>query len=297
MNEVRGRKPTAKTETFEDLRQQSRHVGPTAHLSGVVVRADDQSRGVRADELPALGRPLTELVAGRRLAEAEDQDVQQKPIVERTGSMLMKNRVAAVVCAVGIGATAAGAASNPFTSTWKSPSAGPMNYVGRKVAALVIVDDDSLRMSAEEALAREISARGPTGLAAYRLIPREELTDKDRAKAWFGRASVEGMVVMRVVGVDTQKVYSSVVWSSGYYGNAWDYYGYGWATAYPIGKAHTETTIAVETLLYNVADAKPIWAGVSQTTNPKNVASFMKGLAGDVVKELQKQGLARKGLR
>ena len=209
----------------------------------------------------------------------------------------MTGRTAPILCAVAAGATIANAASNTFISTWKSPGAGPLNFAGRKVAALVIVDDDSLRMSAEEALAREVTARGPIGVAAHRLIPREELTDKDKARAWFEKAGIEGVVVMRLVGADTQKVYSSVVWTSGYYYDAWNYYGYAWAAPYPIGGARNETTITVETLLYDLASAKLMWAGVSRTTDPKDVGSFIKALAVDVVKELDREGLARKGAR
>jgi len=215
----------------------------------------------------------------------------------RSGRVLMTHRMAALLCALTVGAAAVGAASNGFTSTWKSPEAGPMNFAGRKVAAIAIVGDESLRMSAEEALAREISARGPKAEAAYRLIPREELADKARAKAWCDRVGIEGVVVMRILSVDTQKVYSTAVFGSGYYSNVWDYYGYGWATVYPIGEARKETTIVVETLLFDVASEKPIWAGVSRTTNPKNVATFMKDLTRNIVKELQKEGLARKGSR
>ena len=148
-------------------------------------------------------------------------------------------------------------------------------------------------MSAEEALAREITARGPMGVAAYRLIPREELTNRDRAKTWFEKANIQGLVILRLVATDTQKVYSAVVWSSGYYANAWDYYGTGWATAYPIGKGRDERTITVETLLYNLTTASPIWAGVSRTTDPKDAPSYMKDLAREVVKNLEKEGLAR----
>ncbi len=196
---------------------------------------------------------------------------------------------AALACGVGLAA-----ASHKLTSTWKAPGAGPLNFAGKKVAALVIVEDNNLRMSAEEALAREITARGPQGVAAYRVIPREELTDKDKAKGWFQRTRVDGVVAMRIVGVDQQTKYSAVVWSSGYYPDFWSYYGNGWATVTPIGKGKLETTLAVETLLYNVSDAKLLWAGVSETTNPKNAQEFMAGLAKAVVKELQKQGLARK---
>ena len=61
-------------------------------------------------------------------------------------------------------------------------------------------------MSAEESLANEITARGPIGVASYRIVPREELTDKDRAKVWFEKAGVQGLVVMRLVETDKQKV-------------------------------------------------------------------------------------------
>lgn len=209
----------------------------------------------------------------------------------------MTHRMAGLLFALTVGAAAVGAASNGFTSTWKSPDAGPMNFAGRKVAALVIAADENLRMSAEEALAREISARGPKAEAAYRMIPREELADKTRAQAWCERVGIEGVVAMRIVSVDTQKVYSTAVFGAGYYANVWDYYGYGWATVYPIGEARKETTIAVETVLFDVRSGSPMWAGVSRATNPKNVATFMKDLTRDIVRELQKEGLASKGSR
>ncbi len=197
--------------------------------------------------------------------------------------------VAAIACIAGLAA-----AAQTFTSTWKAPGTGPLNFAGKRVAALVITADDDLRMSAEEALAREITARGPTGVAAYTLIPREELADKDKAKAWFERTTVEGVVAMRIVGVDKSTSYSAVVWSSGYYGNFWDYYGNGWATVTPIGQGRVDTTLAVETLLYQVSDARLLWASVSTTTNPKDAGTFMKGLVNAVVKELQKEGLVSK---
>jgi hypothetical protein len=52
------------------------------------------------------------------------------------------------------------------------------------VAALAISDDMSLRVSAEEALAEQLSKRGLRGLAAYRVVPREELREPRRAKGW-----------------------------------------------------------------------------------------------------------------
>src|SRR5262245_19652690 len=108
------------------------------------------------------------------------------------------SRVAPVMCAVLMGAVLSTADANKFVSTWKAPGAHLLKYAGRKVAAVVILDDDNLRVSSEEALAREITARGPEGVPAYRIIPREELKKKDAAKGWFERAGVQGLVVLRL---------------------------------------------------------------------------------------------------
>jgi hypothetical protein len=202
-------------------------------------------------------------------------------------------KLAAFALAVGLTALV----GDDFVSTWKAPGAGPMDFAGRKVAGVLIVDDDSLRVSAEEALAREISARGPNGVPAYRIIPKEELKKKDAARGWFERAGVQGLVILRPVQTDVEKVYSSAMWVSGYYGNAWDYWGYGWGAAYPLGKAREQRTLTVETLLYDLSNGAPIWAGVSRTTDPKDVQSYMKRLASDVVKQLEKEGLVRKNAR
>jgi hypothetical protein len=209
----------------------------------------------------------------------------------------MTLRAGLTLCALALGTAAAIAAANEFVSTWKAPGAAAMNFTGRKVAAVLITDDDSLRVPAEEALAREITARGPIGVPAYRIVPREEVKKKDAAKGWFERAGIDGLVVMRVVKTDTDKVYSSVVWSSGYYGYAWDYWDAGWATVYPIGQGRDRITITVETLLYDLAKGTPIWAAATRTSDPKDIQSYMKRLASDIVKQLEKDGLTRKGAR
>jgi hypothetical protein len=100
--------------------------------------------------------------------------------------------------------------------------------------------------------------------------------------------------VLRLVQTDTAKVYSSAVWVSGYYNNAWDYWGYGWTSVYPMGKAREERTLTVETMLFDLSKGTPIWAAVTRTTDPKDPQSYVKELAKDVVKRLQQDGLVRK---
>src|SRR5262245_2605667 len=108
-----------------------------------------------------------------------------------------------------------------FTSTWGAPDARTTSFKGQKVAALVISDDLSLRMSGEEALARELTAKGIQGVAAYKLIPREELKDVERAKTWFEKESVAGVVTLRPVSLDKVKRYPPDFWTTPYYDSLW----------------------------------------------------------------------------
>jgi hypothetical protein len=148
-------------------------------------------------------------------------------------------------------------------------------------------------MSAEEAIAREVTARGPVGVAAYRMIPREELEDADKAHAWFERSGVAGVIVMRVVSLDTETVHSQVMWTTTYYQSFSSYYETGWGTMTPIGSPRENTILSVETLLFDVAKNELVWAGVTQTKNPDDVQSYISGLVDAIVTELQREGLVQ----
>jgi hypothetical protein len=197
-----------------------------------------------------------------------------------------------VVAACGVVLSAQSAS---LKTSWAAPGVGPIRYAGKKVAVVAIVSELDVKMSAEEAMAREITARGPQGIAAYRAIPKELLADKDQAKQWFEKSGVAGVVTMRLVDVSTTTDYSSVVIGTSYYQSFTNYYDYGFATIVPIGSPKERKTFAVETLLYDIAGGgRLLWAGVSETTDPNNIGTFVKGLAKAVAKDLEKKKLIAK---
>ena len=185
------------------------------------------------------------------------------------------------------------AAAVTFKSTYKSINAGAVGFAGKKVAALVITHDDSLRVSGEEALARELTARGMQGVATYRIAPKEELESGDRAKVWFEKANVEGVVAVRPVSSENRTTYTSGTWTSPYYSTLWGYYGYGWGSVYIPGTRENETVVTVETTIFSVPRNELLWAAVSETTNPKNLQGFIEDLVKASVKVMQEQGLAK----
>jgi hypothetical protein len=188
--------------------------------------------------------------------------------------------------------TAGLAADTKFTSTWAAPEARGVHFGGKKVAALVMSNDESLRVSGEEGLVRELAARGLNVVAAYRLIPKEELKDPAKARGWFERTGVQGVVVMRPVSRDTRKTYvPGTTWTAPYYGSLWGYYGYGWGAMYDPGYVRQDTVVEVETLIFSVPMDKLLWAGSSETKNPKDLRKLLEDLVKEAAKEMRKQGL------
>ena len=191
-------------------------------------------------------------------------------------------------------AGAVGCAATTFNSTWKAPGAEPLNFKGKKVAALIVSKEESIRYGAEEALAREITAQGAEGVAAYRIVPKEVIEDKDKAREYLEKADVVGVVAMRAVGKEQQITSSPrTYWGAPYYASFWGpgYWGWGWSAVYDPGYLRTDTIVSVETLIYDLPQNKLVWAGRSQTTNPSRVGPFIKELVGKAASELKKEGL------
>lgn len=185
--------------------------------------------------------------------------------------------------------TIAVAAAVKFTSTWVSPEAATISLKGKKVVALVVSQDLSLRMSAEEALGRELSSRGMQGVAAYRTIPAEELKNVDRAKAWFEREATAGVVMLRPVRQTKEQRPNAVVWSSASYATLWEYYPYSWGAAYAIGPTRTDTRIVVESVVFDVSSGKLVWGGVSESVNPKSLQTLVADIVREAAQKIQMQ--------
>lgn len=186
------------------------------------------------------------------------------------------------------------AAKTTFRSVWKSPDAASVSLAGQKVAALVIDKDDSLRVAGEEALVRELNARGMQGVASYRMVPKEELQSADKARVWFEKAGVRGVVAFRVVNDQRRKTYVPSTWTNPYYSSLWGYYGYGWGAVYDPGYVRDERIISLETLIFSVPNNSLVWAGLSETENPKDGQKVVAEVVKEAVNEMRKQGLLRK---
>jgi hypothetical protein len=180
-----------------------------------------------------------------------------------------------------------------FVSTWKNPEATPATWQNEKVAAFAMTFVKASRLGAEDALAQELTRRGLQGIAGYTIVPKEVEKDEEKVRQLLEQSGVKGAVVMRVVDA-SREVYQStgsLQYVGGYYPSFWGYWGYGWSAVYQPGHISTEMVVSIETLVYSVEQNQLLWAGVSSTTNPKNVPDFIRELCDLAGREIKKAGL------
>ena len=189
----------------------------------------------------------------------------------------------------------ASAAKPKFVSTWKAPGAVGGAYAGKKTVGLIVANDMQLRISAEEALARALTAKGLQGVAAYTVIPREDTRNPESARGFVERAGAAAVVILRLVDLTKETTPSSVMWTSAMpYGSLWSYYPYAWGATYEIIPGSTDIKLVVEMLVFDVAANRLVWGGTSETTNPKEAQAYVESLVESAAEQMRKDGLVKK---
>ena len=180
-----------------------------------------------------------------------------------------------------------------FESTWRSPEAQPVRLTGKKVVGLFMSKNPATRRIAEDAMAREITARGGQGIPAYTVLSDADAKDQDVVKEKLDKLGFSGVVVMRIVGRETQYSHEpGIVWGRPYYHRFWGgYYRWGWGTVYDPGYLTVDKVVKVETLAYSLEQDLLIWAGVSRTVDPARIGEFIEELSKAVADQMAKDGV------
>jgi hypothetical protein len=184
-------------------------------------------------------------------------------------------------------------ASTPFVSSWRAPNAEPLQITGAKVAAVAMIEQVASRRAAEDAIARELTARGANGVPMYTIYPDAKPNDEPAARAALEREGFTGLVVLRPLGTE-QEIVSTPTYGGPAYSMYWGgYYGYGWGMPwYGYGvDIHTNKVVSVETLVYSLRQNLLVWGGESTSTNPPSFDMLIHDTARKVTKELERQGL------
>ena len=179
-----------------------------------------------------------------------------------------------------------GCATTTFTSTWKAPDAQGINPAGKTIAAMFISDNERNRDAAEVALAKDLTARGAHGVAAYTLLPNEVGGDTQDDRLRLKKSGVDEVVVMEVIGAN-KRPYTQVFGAT-----SSTSYTPGSSSAQAVSEQqHYDTLVSVETTVYSLDRNQLIWSSRSRTTNPENLGSLVDEVADATAKEMVRQGL------
>lgn len=183
--------------------------------------------------------------------------------------------------------------SAKMISTWKDQTANASSLQFSKVLVVATIKQEFTRKVAEDKAVRIIKQGGKTNAEpSYTILGNEELSDRNRAKAKIQELGFDGVIVMRYAAMEQDpKKYDR--------GEDWDAYNYFWGAYYPAwGGVYNSTTpdevkVYIETMFYSLKEDKLIWAGITETKNPKNAAKVVGEIAEETTKYLKKQGLLR----
>jgi hypothetical protein len=181
-----------------------------------------------------------------------------------------------------------GCATTTFTSTWRAPDGQTINPAGKTIAAVFVSSDKHNRHAAEDALAKDLNARGAHGVPGYTLLPSENSEDAENVFARLKKAGANEVVIMRVVGADKRPAYNLIPGSAS---NDSDTPGTGNMPTTVSEKQQFDTLVSVETSVYSLDLNQLVWASTSRTTNPKDLARLVNEVADATAKEMVKQGL------
>ncbi|MBW2244209.1 MAG: hypothetical protein JRH01_19670 [Deltaproteobacteria bacterium] len=181
-----------------------------------------------------------------------------------------------------------GCATTRMLESWKASDLKASDLQFEHVVAIAMVTKETQQRIVEDALVASMSRSNVT--PAYSLVSQEDRGDLERMQAALEEHGMDGAVSVRLIRVDERETY--VPGTTSYY--AGGYYGHYRRVGVPVydpGYYRNDTYVKVEISLYNVAQGKLLWSGVSETLNPSQVDGLIRGIVEAAGKRLESDGL------
>lgn len=159
---------------------------------------------------------------------------------------------------------------------------------------IAVVDDQQVRAIFEKHVKAWFNAYGVAAATSSDVLPMDADTKLDKAAIvdvvdQFGADTV---VITRPVGFAESEVFSRD--RPRFYYNYYGFYNYAWGYVTWPTIYGEDVEFNLETRLYDVKTESLIWAGETQTTNPKTTGEAIGQVVEAVMQALQKNGLLPK---
>jgi hypothetical protein len=143
--------------------------------------------------------------------------------------------------------------------------------------------DVTARRVLEDVLVAKLQATGVEAVPAWRYLPSDGQADEATFAAAIAASGADALLMVRLLGIDTQTNVSPM-WAPSP--------GFGWYRVYSGWYAVPQVTqyqiAIVETTLFDTQARRLVWSGTSETFNPTSVQKDAPGFAELIVSSLQK---------
>lgn len=176
---------------------------------------------------------------------------------------------------------------SPFTNVWADP-----DWKGEPLRRILVVGkeaDAATRRAYEDAMVARLKEIGVEAEPSYRSVPDDEITPDLVARA-IAAGKQDGMLAARLVGVDERARYLPGATRStrGGGGPGWR----GWHGFSEPGTWRIDRVARIETQVWSLAgEGTLVWAGMSETVNPRDIPAVAATLADRTVTTLQSAGI------
>ncbi len=204
----------------------------------------------------------------------------------------MKRLIVVLIVIAAAAVLIASCATTEVTSVWKDES-----YHGKphKVLVQAVLKKPVNRRIVEDEFVRRFRSSGIEAMAAYRVLPGEELATEKALAQQLKAGGFDTLLLMRLTGtkeeqhivpgtVTQQPVYPAAPQYGGWPG----YYGTGYTAVYSPAYTVEERYAVAETSLYDTHTEKLIWTATSETLISGNSQEQIKAYVRVMMDSLRK---------
>ena len=159
---------------------------------------------------------------------------------------------------------------------------------------LAIAENPGNRRIYEQQMVDKLAGRKIHAMPSFTVLPDAQNINEDTVKPLIEQNELDAIIVTRVLSIDQSTDYvpgSTYVVPNSYYYGFYGYYSRSYAVVSEPGYYTENTTVLLETNVYDCSNSKLIWSGVSRTYNPSNTSSAINEITSLIVDSMNKDGL------
>lgn len=172
------------------------------------------------------------------------------------------------------------------------------NYAKGSISNVLVLgifskDKPLLRRNFENGITQAFKEDGINATPSMDHMPYDVTVDSTTFEKYFKDLNVDAVVVSRLLAIDKKRDYQSgylyTIPFSYYYG-FYSFYYTGIAYANSSGNLTTDVVVVLETNIYETADKKLIWSGISETMDPDKASDVIYSFGKTLTSTLKKEG-------